>query len=363
VFPPTILAGFPEREENPMTDRTDRRHFLSSTVLGATGAGTLLSLEEKSLLAAAGNGSDSGAGGDSAGPARSVYQGEPLPKGKIGGLEIGRLLLGGNLISGYAHSRDLLYVSRLLKEYNTDRRIQDTLALAEQSGVTMIQPSPGAVDHVVRYRKERGGKMQMMVCVDEDQTDVGKVTSQIHELIDKGVELLYTHGERTDRLMMAGQIDVVGRTLDLIRAAGVPAGVGSHSLETPIASENQGLNSDYYVKTFHPDNYWSATPADQRKEWCWYDQSSNDHDGYHDNIYDLRPDRTAAFMKEVSKLFVAFKVMAAGAIPAQVGINHAFQNGADFVIAGMLDFQIASDVEITVKALKRAGRRERPWRA
>ena len=59
---------------------------------------------------------------------------------------------------------------------------------------------------------------------------------------------------------MAGQVDVLGRTLDLMKAAGVPAGFGSHSLETPMASEKHGLNPDYFVKTFHPDNYWSATP-------------------------------------------------------------------------------------------------------
>jgi hypothetical protein len=53
--------------------------------------------------------------------------------------------------------------------------------------------------------------------------------------------------------------------------------------------------------------------------------------------------------------------MAAGAIPAQIGINHAFQYGADFLIAGMFDFQLASDVEIAVKALKRTKLRERPW--
>ena len=68
-------------------------------------------------------------------------------------------------------------------------------------------------------------------------------------------------------------------------------------------------------------------------------------------------------MKTVAKPWVAFKVMAAGAIPTQVGINHAFQHGADFVIAGMFDFQLAADVEIVVKALKRTKLRERPWRA
>ncbi len=326
-------------------------------MLGTAGAGALLSLEEKSLQAALAEKNQP------AEPHRLPYQGETLPCGKLGKLSVSRLLMGGNLIGGYAHSRDLLYVSRLLQEYNTDARVFETFEVAEQSGVNMIQVAPGSVDIVARYRKERGGKLQMMVCVDVDQAEPDKVKAQVRELVDKGVETLYTHGERTDRQVMAGQIDVIGRTLDLMKAAGVPAGIGSHSLETPIASEKHGLNPDYFVKTFHPDNYWSATPADKREEWCWYNGSSPDHDRYHDNIFDLHPDRTIAFMKTVAKPWVAFKVMAAGAIPAQVGINHAFQHGADFVIAGMFDFQIAADVEIVVKALKRTKLRERPWRA
>lgn len=330
---------------------------MSSAVLGTAGAGALLSLEEKTLQAALDLKSEAPA------PRRPAYAGETLPRGQIGALSISRLLMGGNLIGGYAHSRDLLYVSRLLREYNTDSKIFETFELGEQSGINMIQVSPGSVDHVVRYRKERGGKLRMMVCVDADQSDEAKVKAQIRELIDKGAETLYTHGERTDRQIMAGQYENVGRTVDLIKAAGVPAGIGSHSLETPVASEKHGLNPDYYVKTFHPDNYWSATPADKREEWCWYNSATNDHERYHDNIFDLHPDKTAAFMKTVAKPWVAFKVMAAGAIPAQVGINHAFQHGADFVIAGMFDFQIASDIDIVVKALKRAKRRERPWRA
>ena len=340
-----------------MAERTDRRRFMTSAMLGTAGAGALLSLEEKSLQAALDEKTQS------AEPHRLPYQGETLPCGKLGKLAVSRLLMGGNLIGGYAHSRDLLYVSRLLREYNTDARIFETFELAEQFGVNMIQVAPGSVDIVARYRKERGGKLQMMVCVDVDQSEPAKVKAQVRELIDKGVETLYTHGERTDRQVMAGQIDVVGRTVDLMKSGGVPAGIGSHSQETPIASEKQGLNPDYYVKTFHPDNYWSATPADKREEWCWYNGSSPDHDRYHDNIFDLHPDRTIAFMKTVAKPWVAFKVMAAGAIPAQVGINHAFQHGADFVIAGMFDFQLAADVEIVVKALKRTKLRERPWRA
>jgi len=38
----------------------------------------------------------------------------PVPFSTIKDLKISRLLCGGNLISGFAHSRDLVYVSPLI---------------------------------------------------------------------------------------------------------------------------------------------------------------------------------------------------------------------------------------------------------
>jgi len=288
---------------------------------------------------------------------------EPLPCGKLGKLTISRLIMGGNLIGGYAHSRDLLYVSRLLRAYNTDSKIFETLALAERCGVTMIQLNPGCFDLVERYRKERGGTIQVMVCVDADPTEPSKVRDQVQELVGRGAQALYTHGERTDRCVMNGNIDAVGRVVELIKAAGVPAGIGSHSLETPIACQRYKLNPDFYVKTLHPDSYWSATPPEDREEWCWYKGSSQDHDRYHDNIFCLDPRKTVDFMQTVDKPWFAFKVMAAGALSPQIGFNFAYQNGADFIIAGMFDFQVTDDVAIARKSLRRAQNRTRPWRA
>ena len=85
-------------------------------MLGAAGAGALLSLEEKSLQAAL----DQKQKDQPAEPHRLPYQGETLPRGKLGKVSVSRLLMGGNLIGGYAPSRDLHYVSRLLREYNRD---------------------------------------------------------------------------------------------------------------------------------------------------------------------------------------------------------------------------------------------------
>ena len=61
--------------------------------------------------------------------------------GKIGSVEFSGLMLGGNLISGYAHSRDLGYVGELMKRYNTEARIIQTLELAESHGINAINLS------------------------------------------------------------------------------------------------------------------------------------------------------------------------------------------------------------------------------
>ena len=72
--------------------------------------------------------------------------------------------------------------------------------------------------------------------------------------------------------------------------------------------------------------------------------------------------QAAEFMKGVQKPWIAFKVMAAGAIPPQDAFRYAFQNGADFVLAGMSDFEIAEDTAIAKKVLAEVRARPRPWR-
>jgi NAD(P)H-dependent flavin oxidoreductase YrpB (nitropropane dioxygenase family) len=66
-------------------------------------------------------------------------------------------------------------------------------------------------------------------------------------------------------------------------------------------------------------------------------------------------------MFTVKQPWIAFKVLAAGAIPPHRGFRHAFEGGADFILVGMFDWQIAEDVQITKQVLGNL-RRLRPWR-
>jgi hypothetical protein len=89
-----------------MSQDLDRRNFLKKSVIGAAAITSALSLEEKALLAAMKKPTETQAG--------SV---KDLPTGRIGKVKISRIICGGNLIGGYAHSRDLTYVSSLRKDY------------------------------------------------------------------------------------------------------------------------------------------------------------------------------------------------------------------------------------------------------
>ena len=67
-------------------------------------------------------------------------------------------------------------------------------------------------------------------------------------------------------------------------------------------------------------------------------------------------------MKTVRKPWIAFKVMAAGAIPPNDAFRYSFENGADFVLAGMFDFEISQDIALAKEILAAKPTRQRPWR-
>lgn len=335
-----------------MAKSTSRRCFLSTAAFAA-GLGAAASLEEQILLAAA-----QGTGGEqSINPQTLAAE---MPYGKVRDIRISRLVIGGNLIGGFAHSRDLVYVSRLLKAYNTEEKVFETLALAEAHGINTIQCNPVCLPLVEKYNKERGGKLQAIVCITPD-ANRDAVRREIEEVLSHGATMLYTHGGRSEPPVMAGRLEVLANTVECIKAAGVPAGIGSHSLTVTMECEKNGIAADFYVKTLHSDQYWSATPKELREDFCWQKPRRQEPFAFNDNMWCLNPEETIEFMKSVTKPWFAFKVLAAGAIHPRQAFPYALRNGADFLIVGMFDFQIAEDTAIFIDTYRKLGHRERPW--
>ncbi len=281
-----------------------------------------------------------------------------LPKAKLGNLMVSRMMLGNNLIGGWAHSRDLIYAGPLFKAYNTDRKVFETIELAEKAGITMMQLVTAQLPLFHKYVEILGGKIQTMCQCYPTPEDL---KTDIDKAIDGGCTTLYVQGAHAERFVKEGKIDLLGKALDYMKSQGYVSGIGSHSIQVPIVCEKAGLNPDYYVKTLHHDQYWSAHPREHREEWTIDGKRSLDHNKFHDNMFDLFPEQTIEFMKQVNKPFVAFKVLAGGAIHPKDGFKFAFENGADFIVVGMFDFQIVEDVNIAIDVLKQSTKRERNW--
>lgn len=321
-----------------MAHELDRRGFLKGAA--AAGAAAGFGLEERILATHVAQARETT-------PAPPLT---PMPQGVIQGVSLSRLISGGNLIGGWAHSRDLIYVSRLFKEYNTDDRILKTLQLCETHGINAILTNPISGAIINRYWNEQGGRIQWISEVHPRPNDY---KTPVRTAVDSGAAMAYIQGAVGDRLVADGQFELLADTVRFIKECGLPAGVGAHALEVIEACETAGLDPDFYVKTLHPDDYWSARRPDQTDVVIR---------NPHDNFWCAHPEKTIAYMKTVAKPWIAFKVLAAGAIHPRRGFQYAFENGADILCVGMFDFQVADDADIAIRVLDGL-ERERPWHA
>jgi len=323
----------------PMTSKLNRRRFLSRSVLASVGASAVAQAADLPAPPA---------------PSKVVPCSKgTLPTGKIGKLTVSRLISGGNLISGWAHSRDLHYVPSLMRAYNTDEKVLDTLQLLEEHGVNAIiaDPRKKPMDVFARYWKERGGKMQWIA---EGHPDTADWRTNIKQSIEFGASAVYVQGVIGDKWLKEGRLDLLGKCVEFVKSLGVPGGIGAHKLEVIMESEQRRFNPDFYVKTLHHTNYWSSRRPDQREDVV---------ENRADNYWDLDPQKTIAFMQEVEKPWIAFKTLAAGAIRPESGFRYAFENGADFICVGMFDFQVEANVALARSLVEKTRSRQRDWMA
>ncbi len=330
-----------------MPSEMNRRKFVKDSVL--VSAGTALAMNTNNIAGTA----------QAAKPATADNS---MPTGKIGDMNISRLLLGGNLLTHYTHSRDLKYVYNLAKQYNTEEKILDTLAIAEENGINtlVVHNVPKTIKLLQKHRK-RGGKIQWITCTFHAlvrPNGLEEFNKQIQQLVDAGTDAVYVSGVEADSLCgfknsiwddnaaertEEPQLDLLSEAVDMAKAHGLPTGLAAHRLGPITDCEKAGIDVDFYLKTLHHHNYPSQAI-------------------HHDSSFCPEPEKVIEAMRSIKKPFFAYKVMAAGAIPPKDAIQYAVEGGADFILAGMFDFEIEEDAKIVQDAFATV-QRSRPLQA
>lgn len=345
-----------------MTNESNRRDLLKQMmglpVLGGLSAGLCaggLSWEERHLLAST-EGDDAATGNATTAPdavsgaTRTSWNlsemqklNKKVPMGKLGNLDVSRLTIGGNLIGGWAHARDLIYVSELVKRYHTKDKVYQTFWLAEQCGINTFMGNPIMYPMMADYYSEAGGNIQFI-------SDCGggrSMSENFQDAIDNGCAACYVHGGVADYMVANEQYDEIIAALETGRKNGVPVGIGAHFLETCLGVAAQGIVPDFWMKTYHTNDHFSA----QHGVGGVFDSKEYGKVVRTMGSYCPDTEKVREFMATRKEPWVAFKVLGAGAIEPRQGFRHAFEGGADFICVGIYDFQMVEDANICTEIL------------
>lgn len=253
-----------------------RRDFLKQTSLAGAAA-----------LAA-------GTGSAAAGEAAA----KPMPTIKLGSLEVSRLILGSNPFWGYSHQsgdRD-----REMREYHTDQIIVKVLDEAAANGITALA-SPPDKRWVELYTRYLAGGGKLKIWIGQCHGEPEKMEEEIDYAIKGGAKAIFIQGHRTEVEFDKGNFDRLRAWVDRIKAAGLPAGLAGHYPQMHLEIEKRKLPTDFYYQ-------------------CFYNVTKSGDWG--------EGERKAAVetIRQIEKPVVAYKILAAGRLPAQEAFEYAFKN-------------------------------------
>lgn len=246
-----------------------------------------------------------------------------LPTVPFGDTRISRLICGSNPFYGYSHFNPIL--SYVMKEWSTPERVCESLHRCEANGINTFQCGGGGrgLSDVQRYRAEAG--RIHTICLAKDS-----VEETVRDMRPIGVA---HHGEVTDRLFRAGEMDKVHEFTKRVRQAGVQVGVSTHNPRVLEYVEEKGWDVDFFMACAY---HRTRTQAEFRALLGELPVQSKE-------IYlEKDPGRLFLVVRQIAKPCLVFKILAAGRrtnSPKLVDdvFRHTFENikPNDAVIVGM----------------------------
>jgi hypothetical protein len=221
-----------------------------------------------------------------------------LPTVRLGTLEVSRLILGSNPFWGYSHKSAEL--DEEMRRFHTDERIIQILDEAAECGLTALASPPDLrwVNLWASYR-EQGGRLKIWISQCHGSPE--QMAEEIDRSIKAGASAIFIQGARVEEQFGKGNFDLLRSWIERIKEAGLPAGAAAHWPEIHPELERRGFPTDFYYQ-------------------CLYNVSkSNDYSA-------AEREKAMATIAGLEKPVIAYKILAAGRLPASEGFEYAFNH-------------------------------------
>ena len=170
-----------------------------------------------------------------------------LPTIKIGDANISRLIVGGNPFSGNSHVNG--EVDQQMREYFSTARIKETLFRCMENGInTMQMRGDMHIMRMIMEFRQDGGDMHWIA---QTASEYGSHEGNVNQIMSYKPAAIYHHGSLTDSLFKAGRYEELKQRLEVIRATGVPVGLGTHMPEVLEYAEEHNWDVDFYMASVY----------------------------------------------------------------------------------------------------------------
>ncbi|MDH4270601.1 MAG: twin-arginine translocation signal domain-containing protein [Candidatus Aminicenantes bacterium] len=221
-----------------------------------------------------------------------------LPTVRLGTLTVSRLILGSNPFWGYSHKSPQL--DEEMRHHHTDERIMQILDEAADCGLTALASPPDERwVNIWAHYLENGGRLK--IWISQCHGNPEQMPEEIDRSIKAGAKAIFIQGLRVEEQFGQGNFDVLRSWIEQIKEAGLPAGAAAHWPEVHPELERRNFPTDFYYQ-------------------CLYNVSkTNDYSA-------AEREKAVATIKELEKPVIAYKILAAGRLPASEGFEYAFNH-------------------------------------
>ena len=262
---------------------------------------------------------------------------------QLGDLRVSKFILGTNPISGFSH-QSVEMDQRMVSWFTVDR-IKALLREAESLGINTIMARTDL--RVMSFMKEywsEGGTIQWFAqtCPPEGPPELC-----IARAIEGGAKACHIHGGYMDHQLAQGNLDQVPGLIEMIRSAGMLAGIAGHDPRVIEWAEEE-LDVDYYMCSYYNSMRRDENPEHVHgaKEWFWPEDRR------------IRTD----LIRTLSKPVIHYKIMAAGRNDPSEAFAFAARamRPHDAVCVGIYEENhpgmLREDVELLARSFAGAGR-------